>query len=186
MIDTIIDLINNGFDGLNESEIILGLAQRVYRQTSDGVEYMPGIVKSDGEIVYAGIDDINSLLIYHKINSSNLSFTPKGGYGDTRESEDSLQCNCIAAWDSRKINLHHADMLLLLRSRVPQEIKGIENIKRIIIVPSSALLNTKAIFESEYAFDENYLLPNYINFVQLNYTIVIRYDQQCINKCINC
>lgn len=189
MIDQIIDLINNNLDGIHENEIVLGIVQKLYRKNSDdSVDFIPGIVDDNGDAIYAGIDDINSLIIYHKINSANLSFLQRGGYGDTRDNEDSIVCSCLAIWDIRKIKLQNADMLLLLRSRFPQEIKieNIEGIKRIQIIPNIATLNSKQIFDSEYSFNETYLLPFYINLIQINYTIFIKYDQQCIDKCINC
>lgn len=188
MINELIDLINDGLDGMHKDELILGIAQRVYRVNSSGlVEYMPGIVKSDGEAIYAGIDDINSIMIYHKANTGSLTYgSLRTGYGDSKAIEDSFLFSMIAVWDTRKISLQNVDMLLLLRSRMPQEIKGVPQIKQVMIVPSSALLNTKQIFESEYTVDKEYLLPIYMNFIQLNYTIQIKYDQECIDKCINC
>lgn len=187
MINVVIDLINEGLDGIHKEAIVLGIAQRVYRVNgADVVEFMPGIVKQDGEAIYAGIDDVTSMMIYHKANTGNLSFGARSGYGDNKSNEDSFAFNLISVWDTRKIPLQSVDMLLLLRSRMPQEIKGIPLIKQVLILPSSALLNTKQIFESEYTVDKGYLLPIYMNFIQLNYTIQIKYDQQCIEKCINC
>jgi hypothetical protein len=187
MIDEIIDCINDGFDKIHQDQIVIGIAQRVYRVSSSGsIEYMPGIVNMDGEAIYAGLDDIQSLIIYHKTNTANLSLNPRIGYGDSKISEDNILCSLIACWDTRKMPLQSADLLLLLRARFPQEIKGIDQISQILIFPSSAILNTKQIFDSEYTVQEGYLLPIYMNFIQINYTILIKYDQQCINKCINC
>lgn len=188
MINEIIDLINNGLDGLHPEAIVLGIVQRVYRiDSSDVVQFMPGIVKPDGEAIYAGIDDVKSMMIYHKPSSANLSFGgTRTGYGDGRSIEDSFAFSLVAVWDTRKIPLQSVDMLLLLRSRMPQEIKGVPQIKQVQIIPSFALLNTKQVFEGEYTVDKDYLLPIYMNLIQLNYTIQIKYDQQCIDECINC
>lgn len=188
MIDEIIDTINIGFAGIHESGKILGISQPVYRLNSeDANDYMPGIVKlGEDEAIYAGIDDVDSLMIYHKLNNSTLSFAPRSGYGDSRLSEDNVLASIIAAWDTRKIKVYSADMLLLLRSRMPQQIAGIQDIHQVNIIPNNALLNTKQIFESEYKFDKAYLLPIYMTLIQINYTIQIKYDQACIEKCINC
>lgn len=188
MINTIIDLINVQFDGIIHDQTTLGLVQRVYRLNSgDVIDFMPGIIKDDGEAIYAGIDDIQSLTIYHKTNAASLAFSARGGFGDARQSEDTIACNLIAAWDTRKIKLQAVDMLLLLRSRIPQGIRGIPEIKDAIITPNGAILNTKQVFDSEYSIGSSgYLLPLYINFIQINYTILLRYDQECINKCISC
>jgi len=188
MINTVIDLINMQFDGIVKDQITLGLVQRVYRSNSgDVIDFMPGIIKDDGEAIYAGIDDIKSLTIYHKTNAASLAFSARGGFGDARQSEDTIICNLIAAWDTRKVKIQAVDMLLLLRSRIPQGIGGIPEIKDVVITPSGALLNTKQVFDTEYSIGASgYLLPLYINFIQINYTILLRYDQSCINKCIDC
>lgn len=187
MIDEVIGLINNGFDGLDAEEIILGLATRVYRQSSDeNIDYLPGIVNAQGEAVYAGIDDVKSLMIYHKTNSAGLSFVARSGYGDGIFNSDTISCSIIATWDTRKIPLQHADMLLILRSRLPQQIVNFADIKKIDIQATGAILNSKQVFDAEYSFDKNYLLPIYINLIQINYSLILKYDQQCIDKCINC
>src|ERR1044072_254161 len=169
MINTVIDLINDGLNGIVAEQIVVGLVQRVYRLGSDdAVEFMPGIVGNDGEVIYAGYDDIKSLSIYHKTNAANLSFGQmRTGYGDNRKNEDTISMSMVAAWDTRKIPLQAVNMLLLLRSRFPQVIKGIQDFGDATIVPQSALLNTKTVFESEYTVAASYLLPNYINFLQL-------------------
>lgn len=188
MINTIIDLINNGLTGIVPDQIVVGLVQRVYRNNSDdSIEFMPGIVRDDGEIIYAGYDDIKSLNIYHKTNAANLSFGgTRTGYGDNKRNEDTIAMSMVAAWDTRKVPLQSVDMMLLLRSRFPQVIKGIPDFGDAVIVPQSALLNSKQVFESEYTVATGFLLPNFINFLQLNYIIQLKYDQTCIPGCINC
>lgn len=186
MIDEIIRLINDGFAGIHSDEKIFGLTQRVYRQIGDGIDFMPGIVKIDGEIIYAGIDDLNSIMIYHRVNNAQLVFDNRPGYGDGRKTQDVISFSAIALWDTRKIKYQAPDILLLLRSRMPQEIRGIQDIDQLIITPTGGILNTKQVFDSEYSIQGSYLLPNFINLVQLNYNIQFKYDPQCMNKCIDC
>lgn len=188
MIETIIDLINNGLAGIVQEQIVVGLVQRVYRYgKDDSIEFMPGIVGNDGEIIYAGYDDIKSLSIYHKTNAATLSYGgTRTGYGDSRRNEDTIAMSMVAAWDTRKVPLQSVDMMLLLRSKFPQVIKGIPDFGDVVIVPQGALLNSKQVFESEYTVASTFLLPNNINFLQLNYILQLRYDQTCIAGCINC
>lgn len=190
MIDEIIGLINGGFDGLHQTEIILGIADSIHRVDSEGnIEYIPGIVKLGAdEAVYAGVDDVRSIILYHKTNSVSLSFgaTRNSGYGDSRRNVDNISASIIALWDTRVLKLHSADMMLLLRSRMPQLIKGIPEIGDASIASTGAVLNTKQIFDAEYRFSKPYLLPLYIKMLQINYTIQLNYDPVCIGKCINC
>lgn len=192
MIETIIDLINNQLEGIDKDEIILGIAQQVYRQKSEGgIEYMPGVLKlGTDEVVYAGIDDVNTIMIYHKLNTATLAFAApqngSSGYGDVRRNSDSISCSLITVWDTRKIKVYSPDMLLLIRGRMPQAIIDVPGINSLEIIANNAQLNTRQVFQSEYSFDENYLLPHYFKMMQLNYTIQLRYDPTCIEKCINC
>jgi hypothetical protein len=187
MINDVIDSINNKLDGIRPDQLTLGLAQKVYRVNSDdSVEYMPGILKEDGDVIYAGIDDINSLLIYHKSNAGQFTYDQRAGFGDSRINIDTFSLSIIAAWDFRKIKLNDAEMSLLLRSRIPQEINFDKNIRSVVISPASVNLNSKQVFDSEYALKENYLLPLYIMFIQINYTVQFVYDPACIDKCISC
>lgn len=188
MIEEVIKLINTGLQGIDSDEKIIGLTQLIWRLSgADKVDYLPGVVDSSGEAIYAGIDDVNSIMLYHRSNAAQLSFTRNsGGYGDGRQNEDVISFSLISVWDTRKIQTEKADMLLLLRSRIPQEIAGIDGINQIVITPTGALLNTKQIFESEYKMQVAYLLPNFINIIQLNYNIQFKYDPRCIEKCINC
>lgn len=188
MIEEVIRLINQGFRGIHEEEKIIGLTQLVWRLTgNDSVDYLPGVVGMDGEVKYAGIDDINSIMIYHRSNAAQLSFSRNSaGYGDGRQNEDTVSFSIISVWDTRKISMEKSDMLLLLRSRMPQQIGGIKDIHSITITPTGAILNTKQVFESEYKMSAVYLLPYFINMIQLNYNILFKYNPQCIEKCINC
>jgi len=188
MIDELIDLINNNFDGIIDEQITLGIVQRVYRVNGDdSVDFMPGIINNDGEAIYAGIDDIRSLSIYHKLNSATLSNNPRGGYGDSKRNEDTFQGSVIACWDTRKVKLQASEMLLLLRNRMPQCLIDTQKNFDIQITPTVAILNTKQVFDSEYSIGQaGYILPLFINFLQLNYNLLIKYDQDCIEKCINC
>jgi len=188
MINDIIDVLNNCFDGICNGEVVIGLTQKVYREQSENVEYFPGVVKPDGEIILVDVDDISSLLIYHRVNAMALSYSQRSssGYGDAKIIEDSIGLSLISIWDTRKLNVQHVDLGLILRSRFPQEIKGIKNIQQALIIPVSVNMNNKQIFESEFSLSKQTLLPNFINLIQINYNIQLKYDQQCMKTCIDC
>lgn len=185
MIDEIIDCINGVFEGITENQKLYGIAQTVYRSNNDDlIDFLPAVVGEDGEAKYVGIDDVESLQIYHKVN--NAIFTnPARSYGDSWENQDTFNFNIISTWDNRKLKIQNIDMLMILRSRLPQQISDVKDIKQVIITASNSILNTKQIFETEYSIGKSYLLPAYINMIQINYSMQIKYDPQCINKCIN-
>ena len=190
MINEIIDLINGTLDGIHKEEIILGIAQSVHRTKSSGVvEFIPGIVElGSDEAIYAGVDDLNSLIVYHKVNAASLTYgrQANAGFGDGRRNEDIFSCFLFALWDTRKLKVYPADMVLLLRSRMPVKVIGVPGLNDVNVSMNNAILNTKQVFDSEYSLDENYLLPAYISMIQVNYTIQLKYDPDCASKCIDC
>lgn len=188
MIDEVIQIINDSLSGIRSDEVLFGLTQRIYRTIGDedAIEYFPGFVKHDGEVVLVDIDDINSILLYHKTNAASLTNPVRGGYGDTLISEDVISFSLTAIWDTRKLKIHGVDLLLLLKSRIPQGIAGVAGIDNIQIIPVSASLLSKQIFDSDFSIGSKYLLPEFINLIQINYNIRLKYDQNCIEKCVNC
>lgn len=188
MIEQIINIINDGLTGIHKDQKVYGISQKIHRANNDaGIDYLPCIVDMDGEGAYIGIDDIQSMHSYHRINNANLTYSSRTpGYGDGRDSDDSFACSLIVAWDTRKVRLHNVDMAFLIKSRLPQMIGGIDGINTIVINPVGFIFNTKQVFDSEYSFDKNYLLPFFIQLIQLNYIVQFKYDQRCIDKCINC
>lgn len=185
MIEQIIDIINkDGLNGISKNQKTFGVAQQIFRvNESEVVDFIPGIVNNNGEIKYIGVDDVNDLILYHKITSANISF--ENGYGDGRFSRNIYSCFLICLYDISKINIDAADMIIVLQSQMPQTIIGMKDIRNVSITSTGAVLNSAQVFNSEYKYGEkNMLLPSNIFFVQLNYNIQITFDQTCINKCI--
>lgn len=187
MIDEIIDTINGALSGIHKDEVLFGITKSVYRTTDDEtIEYFPGYVKNDGEVSLIDIDDINSIIIYHKAKTAALTNPVRSGYGDGLTSDDTLSFSMVSVWDTRKIKIQPIDLLLLLKSRMPQGITGVNGIDLIQITTLNAALASKQIFDSEFSLRGKYLLPEYVNLIEINYNIRLKYDQHCIEKCINC
>lgn len=187
MINKVLDIINDQLAGIQRGEKIFGIAASVLRMQGAVVERMPGVVKADGEIMYVGIDDVYSLMIYHKINSSTIRQLSNGigdNYGDIR---NVFSMSAIIYWDTSRLNLYSDQMLLMLQSRMPLGIRGIVDVKNINIVLTDANTNTHQVYQQEYESEEQLKpLPAHMHIMQLNYNIESTTNPECYRQCPVC
>lgn len=185
MISEVLDLINEQLMGINPAEKIYGQAQTVHRISGSETDELPGIIGADGEIKYVGIDDVESIIIYHKLNAGSI-IQQNNGRGDTvGDLQDTFSLSLITYWDRKKIKLMPDQMLLLIQARMPQEIRGIKDIKTIRIRPVNINLNTLQIFNTEYR-SNIFRLPANIHLIQLNYNIETVFNPDCFRECPEC
>lgn len=186
MIEQVLKIINDQLKGIDAAEIIYGIGQTITRISGSVKDTLPGIVNRDGEIAYVGIDDTYSLIIYHKLNSTAITLNKNGTgnrYGDITNNNS---LSLYAYWDFNKINIRHDELLMLLQSRIPIAISGLENIKIAIINQTNAILNSNQIYAQEYSYDDQKLLPENKNILQLNYNIQITFNPDCFRQCPQC
>lgn len=188
MIGKILDIVTSeSIKGIHSTEKFFGIAETVNRQTGSIVERMPGIVAPDGEIIYAGIDDIHSLMVYFKVNSTSISLIRNGvgnHYGGYR---NVFNVSAYIYWDRHRLNLSADQIIMLMQSRMPIAIRGITDVKSVEIVLTSAATNTLQIYNQEYASSDDLKpLPENKRIVQLNFNIDITFNPECFRQCPEC
>ncbi len=188
MIDTILNaIIEKSLSGIHESEKFFGIAETVLRETGSVLERMPGIINSIGEIKYAGIDDIHSVMVYFKNTSATIAGAKNGtgdNYGDFR---NVFNLGMYVYWDTQKINMSPDEMLMMMQSRLPNVIRGIKDAKTIALLPLNANTNTYQIYLQEYGSSERMRpLPESKRILQLNFSIEITFNPECFRKCPEC
>lgn len=184
MINQIIKAINGEFAGIHSEEKIFPIAQTIEFVSGSEKVRMPGVINSDGEITYAGIDDVNSLMIYHKLSSATISQLTNGRgdhFGDLR---NTFNISTYAYWDTTKLKLSHDQILMLLQSRLPVVVNGLKDIKQAVIRQATANVNTLQIFNAEYIIEKP--LPPTMQILQLNYIVEITFNSQCFRQCPEC
>ena len=185
MIVEILDLINDQLKGIDPAEKVYGQAQTVIRISGSEQDELPGLIGADGEIKYVGIDDVESIIIYHKVNSVSI-IQQNNGRGDAvGDMQDTFSLSLIAYWDRKKIKFLPDQLLLMLQARLPQEVRGITDIKTVRIRPVNTILNTLQIFNTEYR-GNSFKLPANIHLIQLNYNIETVFNPDCFRKCPEC
>lgn len=189
MIGKILDIIaNESLAGIHSNEKFFGIAETVNRQTGSVVESMPGIVAPNGEITYAGIDDVHSIMMYFKLNSTSISLIRNGvgdHYGGYR---NVFNLSAYIYWDMHALNLNSDQVIMLIQSRMPIAMRGITDVKSVEIILTGANAGTLQIYNQEYASSNDDLkpLPENKRIVQLNFNIDITFNPECFRKCPEC
>lgn len=188
MIGKILDIIvENGLKGIRADEKFFGIAETVYVKNGSVIERMPGIVGADGEMVYAGIDDINSLMVYFKINSTTISLNRNGRGDKWGDYRNVFSVSAYVYWDRQKINLSIDQMIMLMQSRMPILVRGLQDLNTVSILLTGANTNTLQIYTQEYSSSEALKpLPANNHIVQLNFNIEITFNPECFRQCPEC
>lgn len=182
MIQDIIDTINQALSGIFPAQKCYSLAQSVLRNQGSEVEVLPGEVNKDGEIVYVGLDDVYSLITYHKLSSIATTQLPNGRGDNPGDLQNNYQLSLVAYWDRKKLNAMPDEMLLLLQSRWPRILVGAD-IKTGTANFGATITNSLQIFNTEYQ-GTKFRLPANHSLMQINYTLSITFNPLCIPKCL--
>lgn len=188
MIGKVLDIVvDRGLKGIHADEKFFGIAESVNRVTGAVIERMPGIVAPSGEITYTGIDDINALMVYFKINSTAIALIKNGSgdrWGDYR---NTFNVTAYVYWNRERINLSVDQMIMLMQSRMPIGMRGLQDVKTVTISVTGANTNTLQIYAQEYASTQTLKpLPANNHIVQLNFNIEITFNPECFRQCPKC
>jgi len=182
MVNELIHILNESLDGLTVSQAAYGLAQTVERITGTEREILPGVIGSDGECKYVGIDDIKSLIVYHKLNSSSTAALPNGKGENPGDLVNTFSMSMYLYWDRKRFNKQPDEVLILIQARWPQLIMQVPDAKTVRIRVGTTNFNSLQIYSQEYAL-QNARLPPQMNLAQFNYTIEITFNPACLNAC---
>lgn len=182
MVNEIIDILNESLAGLTTSQVMYGVAQSMERTQGTEREILPCIVDRTGEGKYVGIDDVKTIIGYHKLNSAT-SVQVNNGKGDNPgDLTNTYSLSMILYWDRRRFNQLSDDLLMLIQSRWPILVLNMPDTKVVRIRLGNAIFNSLQIYAQEYAL-ENPKLPPYASLAQFNYTIEITFNPACIKAC---
>lgn len=184
MVREITEAINQQIRGLDPRQEAYGIAQTFVKGAADKkVKFVPGVVDKDGEIKYVGIDDIFSLITYHKLLSCTTTVVASTGVGDKlNDLKNTYSMSLIAWWNMKKVNMIHDEMLMIFQARIPRMLKVNLLKGPAIIATTSSIMNSLQVFASEYR-EENVWLPEKMNLLQVNYTIETIFQPDCIPVC---
>lgn len=159
---------------------------------------MPGIktygiakaaVKGDGiapytEEKYIGIDDVFKAQAYHKQLTISSATVPSSGYGDNEQSlQSTYSMALVVFFNEEKCGFSADKLYTFIQSAITGRLKS-EGYKSVRISVSSAILNDAQVWAQEYGATQ-YKLAGPQRLIQVNYTIVMVYNPECITipKC---
>ena len=180
-----IDMINVPLQDLIKGSKVFGLAQLVIRTSGTVQEILPGIVDLKGDIQYAGLDDVSSMRIYHRNTGITTAIATGKGFGDAgNDLINTYQMSMVVFSDQQKVKKFPDELFLYLQANIPEFIK-LEPYKTIAIKIGSVILDSKTVFDKEYA-GTDFKLPAEKNLFQINYTIESTFKKGCFQKCPDC
>jgi hypothetical protein len=182
MVNEIIDILNETLGGLHSSQVMYGIAQSMERVQGTEREILPCLVDTVGEGKYVGIDDVKSIIGYHKLNVASSTQVNNGKGDNPGDLINTYSLSMILYWDRKRFNQVADDLLMLIQSRWPILIVGAPDTKVVRVRLVNANFNSLQIYAQEYAL-ENSKLPPQMSMAQFNYTIEITFNPACIKAC---
>lgn len=186
MITSVVDIINEQLSGFHAEEKIYGIAESILRIQGTEEVRMPGVVGANGEITYVGIDDIYSLIIYHKINSISVTQLTSGVGDNFGDVKNTASISAFVYWDMAKIKEAPDKMLMIIQSTMPLLIRGLKDIKTAAIRLTSANINSYQLYRQEYDYQNIKPLPENKKIIQINYNTEITFKPECFRHCPEC
>jgi hypothetical protein len=174
-----VHIINEELKGLVPGMQVFGIAETVMR----GSEPVPAIVNITGDYQYVGIDDIKSLIIYHRVGSVSIKRGTVRGFGDEPNNYvNTYQMGMIVYMDMKRTALTPDALLLYIQARMPGMFKVDPYPTDVIITLNNVILNGRTVWAAEYG-DLSFKLPAERTLMQINYTIESQVRVACFEKC---
>lgn len=143
-------------------------------------EKLPAVLKRDGEADYVGIDDRDSIRLYHKVNSVSCSLKASEGYGRSAGAQVNTYAMVMIVFLNRKRRDLYADELFaIIQSQFPEKI-NLPPYASINIRFNSAILNDQQVYSQEYSSERFQLGPEH-NLFQIQYSVEATFLKGCFN-----
>lgn len=120
-------------------------------------------------------DDSYALQVYHKINGITITYKP--GVGRNDNTINTFAMSAIVFNNEKKTGLRQDEVAMIFQSLIANI-----NINSVGITPVSVILNSPAIFASEYR-GHDYRLPADMSLMQINYNVDITFKSGCFDLC---
>lgn len=181
-----IDILNNKFADLfagQKNIRIRGISEMFTKKNADkSIILIPG-VKIGNDIEYLGADDKDSILIYHRLNTSTFRENTATSYGDDRSDQiTNYNLGLYVIMDNKNICFTSLELSEKIQTVLPDSLI-MPGYKNVTIKLSNINFNTLQILRSENQglIDIKPLLQK--TALLINYQIETTYRKQCISVC---
>ncbi len=162
----IISQINDALTGVFKGSTLYGVATLVEREGR-------GQPVVDEQAV--GYDDSYALQLYHRLQGVNISNQP--GYGDTMNTVNTFAVSMFVFNNENNTRIKTDEIAMIIQS-----LMGAININSVRILPTAIILNSQAVFATEYK-GVPYALNEYQSLMQINYTVELTFKGRCFDLC---
>lgn len=128
---------------------------------------------------YIGIDDTFASQIYHKQLSISSASVPRSGFGDNDEDlQNTYGMAMIVFFDEKKQGFNADSLYTYIQASITGRLKS-EGMRSVRVAVTSVNLNDGAVWAQEYGTNQ-YKLFGTQRLIQINYTIIMVFDKNCI------
>lgn len=161
-----ISSINASLDTVFNNAVFYGVAQTIETQTGS----KPVVSEKN-----VGFDDSYGMIAYHKLGNIGIKNTP--GFGRSQHTINNFSVSLVVFNNEKKTARKPDEIAMIMQS-----VLSLQNITDVRVLPVSVILNTQAIWQTEYR-GQPYKLPEYASLFQLNYTVEVTFKSGCFDLC---
>lgn len=187
-VNSIIEEINKSIKAfLTDSSFAMSSLNGIaYTTLRDKDNSCPTIIDNKGNATYVGVDDKNSISVYHRINSTAISKAKESQYGDGNTKINIANRMSLIIFANReKLNITQEVLanyiLASLPTNIDKSILSKESLSDCLINVLEVTFNSSALYKREY-LRESLLKPHQM-FFEISYQIVYGFKSSCINTC---
>lgn len=158
---------------------LLGIADNVFRKEREGS--FPVIYDENGEGTYVGVDDIEAMILYHRILNIAFAQDP-ASYGDKENQRATFTMRMAVYGDRKRLHMTGDELGMFIHTNMPGIIKNVPNFGTIIVRTTSIVPNNTQAFNNEYQRVPFFLKPEHM-LINVNYTIESKIKKDCFNLC---
>lgn len=181
MLHSIVSWVNQQIKGLVPGMRAYGLA----RTAAKDDRILP--ITFEGDWIYAGVDDVYPMQVYHKHLTIQSANVPGSGYGDNISNLANTNAMAMIIFlDEIKTGIKADELYTLIQSKVTGILK-FEGYKSVRVGVSNAILNDAQVWVQEYGANVPLRLNPSQRLLQIGYSVIMTLDKNCItiSKCKN-
>lgn len=120
-------------------------------------------------------DDSYAMQVYHKVNGASITYKP--GMGRQDNTVDTFQMSAYIFNNERITKLKPDEIAMIFQS-----VLSLTNIISVRVLPVNIILNSQAIFNTEYR-GSTYPLDENNSLLQINYNVEVTFKSGCFDLC---
>jgi hypothetical protein len=147
-------------------------------------QVFPVVFTKKGEGKYIGVDDLKTMIAYHKVNRMDIVVKPRSGYGDGKGKMVNRYSMTMVVFLQRvQTKMEGHEFVLWLESVFPKSLK-FPNFDSVEYTINNVILNEQQVFGAEYKNVQYFVKPEHA-LMAINYTIESTFKSECFNELLS-